>query len=69
MSENIMGSPKLDGLRCIIAKDDAFTHNGKQHITTKFIEESLQEFFEEYPDIILDGYPKYGHNTIRKYRF
>jgi DNA ligase-1 len=68
MPENIMGSPKLDGLRCIITKDGAFTRNGKQYVTTKFIEESLQEFFEEYPDIVLDGelYCHRLHNDFNK---
>ena len=68
MPEKIMGSPKLDGLRCIITKDGAFTRNGKKYVTTKFIEESLKDFFEEHPDIVLDGelYCHRLHNDFNK---
>lgn len=55
MPTKVMASPKLDGLRCIITADGAFTRNGKKYVTTKFIEESLKDFFEEYPNFILDG--------------
>ena len=68
MPEKIMGSPKLDGLRFIITKDGAFTRNGKKYVTTKFIEESLKDFFEEHPDIVLDGelYCHRLHNDFNK---
>lgn len=55
MPTKVSASPKLDGLRCIITKDGAFTRNGKQYVTTKFIEASLKDFFNEYPDMVLDG--------------
>jgi len=68
MPEKIMGSPKLDGLRCIITKDGAFTRNGKQYVTTKFIEESLKDFFDEFPNMVLDGelYCHRLHNDFNK---
>lgn len=41
--------------RCYITKDGAFSRNGKQWVATKFIEESLVDFFKANPDAILDG--------------
>lgn len=68
MPEHLMASPKLDGLRCIITANGAFTRNGKQYVTTKYIEESLTEFFKEHPDIVLDGelYCHSLHNDFNK---
>ena len=54
-------SPKLDGLRIIINKNGAFTRNGKPYVSSKFIEESLVEFFEENPTVVLDG-ELYNHS-------
>ena len=47
--------PKLDGIRCIATKDGLFTRAGKEITTCKHIANDLKEFFEEEPDIILDG--------------
>lgn len=55
MPEHLMASPKLDGLRCIITSEGAFSRNGKQYVSTLFIEKSLREFFEVHPDVVLDG--------------
>jgi len=57
----VMVSPKLDGIRCYITKDGAFSRNGKRFVSTKFIEEDLKDFFKEEPDAILDG-ELYNHN-------
>lgn len=55
LPDKVEVSAKLDGLRCYITKEGAFSRNGKQWVSTKFIEESLKPFFEAYPDIVLDG--------------
>lgn len=58
-------SPKLDGIRCYITKDGAFSRLHNQFVTTKFIEEDLSDFFEKYPHAILDGEiynHEYKHN-------
>lgn len=48
-------SPKMDGVRCYITKYGAYSRNGKQWVSTKFIEETLKPFFEKNPSVILDG--------------
>ena len=48
-------SPKLDGFRCYITKDGAYSRNGEQYVTTKFIEEHLEDFCSLDRDTIQDG--------------
>lgn len=52
---NVIVSPKLDGMRCYISKDGAFTRNGKEIVAAKFILQDLFYIFEKYPDLVLDG--------------
>ena len=47
--------PKLDGIRCIARKDGLYTRAGKAITTCDHISEDLELFFEENPDVILDG--------------
>ena len=47
--------PKLDGIRCIATKKGLFTRAGKRIFSCTHIEEELKMFFENDPDIILDG--------------
>jgi DNA ligase-1 len=51
----IFSQPKLDGIRCIVTKDGMFSRNGKAIISAPHIRESLNEVFEVYPELILDG--------------
>ncbi len=51
----IYSQPKLDGIRCIVTKDGMFSRNGKPIISAPHIRESLNEVFENYPNLILDG--------------
>ncbi len=51
----IFSQPKLDGIRCIITKDGMFSRNGKPIISAPHIRESLDNAFDTYPDLILDG--------------
>lgn len=55
LPERVIVSPKMDGVRCYITKDGAFSRNGKKWVATKFIEEGLAPVFEKYPNLILDG--------------
>jgi ATP-dependent DNA ligase len=54
-------SPKLDGIRCYITKDGAFSRNGKRFVSTKFIEKDIAWFFQANPDAVLDG-ELYNHD-------
>jgi DNA ligase-1 len=48
--------PKLDGLRAIVTRDRIQSRSGKDdYITCPHILESLQELFEQFPNLILDG--------------
>ena len=47
--------PKLDGVRCYITKDGAFSRNHKPFKNCKHITTTLQSFFKDYPNRILDG--------------
>jgi DNA ligase-1 len=51
----IFSQPKLDGIRCIVTKDGMFSRNGKPIISAPHIYESLKQFFENNPNLILDG--------------
>jgi DNA ligase-1 len=47
--------PKLDGVRCLVSEDVMQTRNGKMFVSSPHIRDSLEAFFEEFPDFILDG--------------
>ena len=47
--------PKLDGIRCYITKDGAFSRNHKRFYNCEHIIRDLKPIFNENPDIILDG--------------
>ena len=51
----IYSQPKLDGIRCIIREDGMWSRNGKQIISAPHIYEALKPWFEQNPDLILDG--------------
>ena len=53
--------PKLDGVRCLFTKDGAFSRTGKHFMNVKHIEESLKDYFEQNPAMVLDG-ELYNHN-------
>ena len=65
-SQNVFIQPKLDGVRCLFTKDGAFSRNHKQFMNVKHIEMSLESFFEQHPDIILDG-ELYNHKLKRDF--
>ena len=54
-SENVFMQPKLDGVRCVISKDGAYSRTGKEWLNIHHITANLEPFFEKYPDVVLDG--------------
>ena len=50
-----ISQPKLDGIRCIARVDGLYTRAGKEITTCPHIEAALIDFFEHYPNIVLDG--------------
>tara|TARA_S200002703_G_C3781638_1_gene240851 strand:- start:239 stop:1081 length:843 start_codon:yes stop_codon:yes gene_type:complete len=54
-SERVFMQPKLDGVRCVISKDGAYSRTGKEWLNIHHITANLEPFFEKYPDVILDG--------------
>ena len=47
--------PKLDGVRCYISKDGAYSRNNKQFYNCKHILTELKPLFNDNPYLILDG--------------
>jgi len=55
LPDTLMVSPKLDGVRAYTTKEGSYSRNGKQWVSSKYIELSLESFFDEFPNIIVDG--------------
>tara|TARA_R110001632_G_scaffold30841_1_gene80836 strand:+ start:26 stop:802 length:777 start_codon:yes stop_codon:yes gene_type:complete len=58
--------PKLDGVRCVIQLNDkgevhAYSRTGKPWLNIKHILKDLKPFFDQQPDVILDG-ELYNHD-------
>ena len=47
--------PKLDGVRCLFTANGAYSRNNKKFMNLKHIEMALKPFFEQQPDVVLDG--------------
>lgn len=47
--------PKLDGIRCLVSKNGMQSRNGKPILSAPHIREALEPFFQEFPDVVLDG--------------
>lgn len=56
-----VSQPKLDGVRCLVSKYHMQTRNGKEFVSCPHILNSLDYFFEKYPDVVLDG-ELYNHS-------
>jgi DNA ligase-1 len=54
-AEPVYIQPKLDGVRCLITKDGAYSRTGKQFKNLAHIELALIPFFKKHPNIVLDG--------------
>lgn len=57
----IYSQPKLDGIRCIVSVDGAFTRTGKEITSIPHILNTLEPFFSENPTVVLDG-ELYNHD-------
>ena len=47
--------PKLDGVRCYITKNGAFSRNHKRFMNAQHILDELVPLFTKYPHVVLDG--------------
>ena len=47
--------PKLDGVRCVFTADGAYSRNNKKFMNLRHIEMALKPFFDQQPDVVLDG--------------
>ena len=47
--------PKLDGVRCLFTKDGAYSRAGNKFMNLAHIELALIPFFQQQPDVVLDG--------------
>jgi len=54
-SKPVYIQPKLDGVRCLFTKDGAYSRTGKKFMNVRHIEMALKPFFDQHPDVILDG--------------
>ena len=54
-TKNVFLQPKLDGVRCIFRNDGAFSRRGNSFKNVEHLEMQLADFFEKFPNIILDG--------------
>lgn len=54
-SEQVFIQPKLDGVRCLFTKDGAFSRTGKKFMNVLHLEFQLKPFFDDNPNIVLDG--------------
>ena len=57
---------KLDGVRCLFTKDGAYSRNQKKFMNLRHIEMALKPFFDQHPDVILDG-ELYNHKLKRDF--
>ena len=54
-NEKVYIQPKLDGVRCLISKDGAYSRTGKEFKNIEHIKKMLKHFFKACPWAILDG--------------
>lgn len=51
----VLMQKKMNGFRCVITKDGAFTRTGEKYHNVKHIIEELKPVFSLNPDLVLDG--------------
>lgn len=54
-TEKVFAQRKFDGIRCIITSEGAFTRTGKEIMNVEHIKRDLDNFFDQFPDKVLDG--------------
>ena len=57
----LYSQPKLDGLRCIITREGAWSRNWKRFVTVGHIQSILAPVFEKYPNIVAFDGEVYNH--------
>ena len=57
----LYSQPKLDGLRCIITREGAWSRNWKRFVTVGHIQKLLAPLFEKYPNIVAFDGEVYNH--------
>jgi DNA ligase-1 len=63
----VFGQPKLDGLRCIVTREGAFSRQWKPFVTLDHVRKAAQPLFDRYPKLMaLDG-EMYSHNLKNKF--
>ena len=65
-SQPVYIQPKLDGIRCLFTANGAFSRNKKQFMNLKHIEMALKPFFDQNPDVVIDG-ELYNHKLKRDF--
>lgn len=60
LQKRMLNSRKLNGVRCMMKKEEerikSVSRGGKDYdVPTELIRQELEPFFEQYPDLILDG--------------
>lgn len=58
----LYSQPKLDGLRCIITREGAWSRNWKRFVTLGHIQKLLAPLFEKYPNIVAFDGEVYNHD-------
>lgn len=61
-----ISQPKLDGIRCVANIDGLWTRQGKPIVSCPHIVNSLEPFFERFPDAHLDG-ELYNHELAHDF--
>lgn len=59
--------PKLDGLRCVITRDGAFSRQWKPFVTLGHISELFKELFDKYPNIKAFDGEVYSHELKNQF--
>lgn len=63
----VFSQPKLDGLRCVVTREGAFSRQWKPFVTLQHIRDAVQPLFDKYPDLLaLDG-EMYSHELKDKF--
>jgi len=65
-SQPVYIQPKLDGIRCLFTSDGAYSRNNKKFMNLRHIEMALKPFFDQHPDVVLDG-ELYNHKLKRDF--
>jgi DNA ligase-1 len=63
----VYSQPKLDGLRCIVTRQGAFSRQWKPFATLQHIRDALQSLFDKHPEVIAFDGEMYSHELKDKF--